>query len=146
MGKPREDQYANLHSNGLVVIGVADTHPLLAAGGVRAVSFATGKNKRDLAEVKPRGKKKRGTLFVQAETAICEVTCENGATYILRGVARGNLIEVNTRLLKDPSLLATKPGTEGYLAVLGPRKGDWPTSAAILKTHDDYKAICKARE
>jgi len=142
MGKQGEDQYANLHSNGLVVVGVASSHPLLAAG-VKTVSFATGKNKRDLADMKPRGKKKRGTLFLQPDTAICEVTCENGATYTLRGAVKGNLIEVNTRLLKDPSLLATRPETEGYIAIVGTKKGDWSSSAKILKTLDQYTNLRK---
>jgi len=131
-----------VHSNGLVVVGVTSFHPLLAAKSpVVKVSFTTGKNKRDLADLKPKGKKKKGALFTQAETVICEVTVASGKVYSLRACIRGSLLEVNTRLLANPALLTEKPTSDGYIAIISVKPFEWDAAKTSLKTGDEYAAL-----
>lgn len=103
-GKPSHDQYVYRHANELLVVGVAPSHPLLAPGRVVAsVTFSDA-----LLGIEVSGKKKHGAPFVEEAAKLCSVVCTDGAVYDLVAAARGFVIEINERLLADPSLLARK--------------------------------------
>jgi len=41
---------------------------------------------------------------------VCLVTCTDGSVYTIYSCVKGRLVEVNTRLLDNPSLLVSKVG------------------------------------
>ena len=39
---------------------------------------------------------------------LCEITCDDGSVYKIAACIRARLLEINMRLLEEPSLLNTK--------------------------------------
>jgi len=114
-GKPLEDQYVNQHSNGLYMVGIAPTHPIVTKGiNITSLDFNVG---YDLLE-RVSGKYKRGAPHLQQSTSLCTVCMEDDSEYTLYICVSGNLLEVNERLVSNPELLVSKAGTEGFLAIL----------------------------
>ena len=139
-----EDEWVCQHSNKLILVGIAPTHPILSDAGrsVSKVDFAaSGSRERSLLDMKVSGKGKKGGVWMQRDTAICEVTMSDGAVYKVRACVRGMLIEVNARLAEDPGLLQRKPNTEGYVAILRPKLEEADSVAKGLKTRDEYCAL-----
>lgn len=110
------------HSNGVILVGLAPTHPALQPPRrVTAVRFDGGK--RDLSKSDVKGKRKRGGTFMQNHDRLCEVDCDDGTTYTLRACVRGSLVEVNDRLAQNPQLLHG-PIADAIVAVLIPKESD----------------------
>ncbi|MCO5577809.1 hypothetical protein L7F22_031642 [Adiantum nelumboides] len=134
--KDNHDQYIYRHNNGLCIIGLAPTHIALSNDAVvTAVDFNVGKQSR--AEMKVSGKRKNDARVLEPMSALCKVI-SNDATYVVRCCVRGALLEVNERLIKEPTLLKTKAGGEGFIAIMMPRPGDWKKASASLLTAEDY--------
>lgn len=116
-------QVVHNHSNGVVVVGVAPTHPMFAESrSVISVSFEAGK--RDLTKNEVVGKRKRGGQFMQEDDKLCVITCSDGSTHMMRACIRGILIEVNEALVEQPELLNKLPTDEVYLAVIFPKESE----------------------
>jgi len=58
--------------------------------------------------------------------------------FTLYSCVRGNLLEVNERLITEPNLLLTKPHTEGFIAIIYPEKNEIDTAIQHLTTYEDY--------
>lgn len=108
------DQYAQKHSNGLVVVGLAPSHPIL-------------KNKQRVEEVrwelkakknKVHGRKKKGGLRCEKHTQIATLVCANGSEFPVRAGLCGSLIEMNHQLNKNPNLCTEKPRYEGFICII----------------------------
>lgn len=54
------------------------------------------------------GKRKKGGIWVEESTILCEITCDDGSIYKIAACIRARLLEVNLRLLEEPELLNTK--------------------------------------
>ncbi|KAK2953167.1 hypothetical protein BLNAU_11953 [Blattamonas nauphoetae] len=113
------DQYQFIHSNGLIVVGLAPTHPALLPPQYRLqynvhpktpehfsnfeyltqesyegysitkVDFGVGSANREQQTI--RGKKKRGALFIEPNTVICHIHTSGGAVYSFHSCISGNL-------------------------------------------------------
>lgn len=70
------------------------------------------------------------------DTRIACIVCRNGESYLVQGSVRGVLVEINTTLEKQPSLVASKPLTNGYLAVILPSRTNRATSCDALLDRD----------
>jgi hypothetical protein len=115
------NQRVSVHSNGLCVIGVAPSHPMLQSPlSVKAVSFRSHDGKK-LGEIKVSGKHKTGAHWLNPRDLICTLTASDGSEAILYACIRGSVIEANTRLVDHPELLGTP---EGYVAVIQPKAGE----------------------
>lgn len=144
-----EDEWVCQHSNKLILVGIAPTHPIVAVAGrsVAKVDFAaSGSREKSLLDMKVSGKGKKGGVWVQRDTALCEVTMSDGAVYKVRACVRGTLIEVNARLAEDPGLLQRKANTEGYVAIIRPKLDEADMTAATaaaqgLLSRDEYCAL-----
>lgn len=115
-------QCLHIHSNGVCILGVAPSHPMLQPPNkVTAIAYRTHDSK-NLMQTSVSGKKKAGAVFVLPRDMVCTVTYADadGATntVTLYGCVRASVVEVNHRLLANPALLGTP---EGYLAVLLPK-------------------------
>ena len=118
-------QCLHAHSNGICVLGVAPTHPMLQPPArVVSVNYRSH-DAKNLMQTAVHGKRKAGAVFVTARDMVCTVEVsddpedpEATATFTLYGCVRGYVVEVNHRLIEHPELLG-RP--EGYLAVLMPK-------------------------
>ena len=115
-------QCLHFHSNGLCVLAVSPTHPMLQPPNkVTAIQFRSHDSK-NLMQTSVSGKRKAGAVFVLPRDMVCTVTVLGAdgetSTVTLYGCVRANVIEVNHKLLTQPELLGTP---SGYLAVLQPK-------------------------
>ncbi|XP_052682304.1 protein Abitram-like [Crassostrea angulata] len=138
--KKNEDICILTHSNRICIVTVAEWHPLLREKKtISQISYdVEGVNRMDN---KISGKGKRGAQLLTPSSPLCEVTCTDGSKYIITCGVRGQLIEVNETLLKSPDLLSLKPQTEGYIAIVLPKLGDFEGTTKNLLSKDEYIKI-----
>lgn len=120
-GKANEDQYVYTHTNGLFVIGLAPKHKIFNEDvDVESINFDIGE--KDLTKNSVRGTKKKGGIRMKKNTIIAKITCRDGTEYFAYSCVYGTLLEINTELIENPSLLKRFPSTQGYLAIIQPHK------------------------
>lgn len=136
--KPGHDQYVYRHANGLCVVGLAPTHVAFKEGGIMEVDFNVGKTNKS--EIKVTGKRKKNAQRLDTNSAVCKV-CTKETFYIVRCVVKGSLLEVNDRLIKQPSLLNDSAAREGYVAILMPNPADWLKVKESLLSHEEYQKL-----
>ncbi|KAF7140623.1 hypothetical protein RHSIM_Rhsim06G0015300 [Rhododendron simsii] len=124
----------------LCVIGLAPTHLVFKdEGGVKAVDFNVGKS--DRSGMKVTGKRKKNAQHFESNTALCKVCTKDDTSYIVRCCVKGSLLEVNDRLIKQPSLLNSVADREGYIAIIMPKPADWLKTKPMLLGIDEYKKL-----
>jgi hypothetical protein len=100
------------------VLAVAPSHPMLQSPSqVASIAYRTG-DAKDLSQTAVKGKKKAGGVFVNPRDLVATVTLSDGEEITLYACVRAYVVEINPRLVQNPSLLGT-PG--GYVAVLLPK-------------------------
>ena len=77
---------------------------------------------------------------------LCEITCDDGSVYKIAACIRARLLEINMRLLEEPSLLNTKFRTDGYIALFAPKVADVMNIQKSLLTAQEYIRFFKDRE
>jgi len=111
-------QSLHQHSNGICVLGVAASHPMLQPPlRITGVAFRSHDSK-NLMDTAVRGKKKAGAVFVTPRDMVCTVTVSDGSEVVLYACVRASVVEVNQRLIERPELLGSP---EGYVAILMPK-------------------------
>mmetsp|Transcript_23914 Transcript_23914/g.52234 ORF Transcript_23914/g.52234 Transcript_23914/m.52234 type:complete len:183 (+) Transcript_23914:146-694(+) len=152
-GEQGHDQVVYRHPNGLCVICLAATHPLVRREGTvegdsaLKIDFDVGKTSR--LDSQPTGKRKRGAMRVHPNTVLCNITCATGAvTYPARACVKGKLLEVNERLVEQPQLLWKDPPTAGYLAIIMPDASNSIDSIkeSLVSAADYSEKVCSRRE
>eukprot|EP00466_Bigelowiella_natans_P015138 jgi/Bigna1/51679/estExt_Genewise1Plus.C_20216 len=136
-GEQHLDQYAQLHSNGLVVVGIAPGHPLLRDGRkVRKVEwdFKAGSNKVS-------GKMKKGGLVCYPHTPIATVYCTDNSEYSILAGVMGKLVEVNDQLAANPELLTEEPRHRGYVCIIIQNKKQKGKVREKLLASGEYKKL-----
>ena len=75
--------------------------------------------KCDRGNNKVSGKRKRGAQWLNSESVLCKVTCENGGVYNIYAGIRGSLIEMNMNLLDNPNIInqSLQPEEGLFLAI-----------------------------
>lgn len=104
------------HSNRICLIGLNETH-VAVRKGIQSINFDIGGIDRSKNHVS--GKSKRGGINLQPTSCIAIVTCNDGTEYKIVSAINAKLVEVNERLLANPSLIG-KDG-DGYVAVVLPK-------------------------
>lgn len=122
-GDTVEEHLILAHSNGIVLVQLAASHPAFAKG-ITEVGYNVGQLDRSTNEVK--GKSKRGGLILQEKTQLAVVKCKDGSEYKVVSCLPGKLVEVNKGLLENPELL--KKEGDGYIAIILPKQD-------VLKSH-----------
>lgn len=112
-GETVEEHLILLHSNGIVLVQLAATHPAFSKG-IAEIGYNVGQLDRSNNEVK--GKSKRGGLILQEKTQLAVVKCKDGSEYKVVSCLPGKLVEVNKGLLENPELL--KREGDGYIAII----------------------------
>lgn len=77
---------------------------------------------------------------------LCKITCDSGKIFTLLSCIKGQLIEVNEALIKNPNLLLEKPQTEGFIAIVLPRLDDPALGVKSLLTEEEYQEKLKERQ
>ncbi|XP_048538513.1 protein Abitram-like [Triticum urartu] len=136
---PGHDQYVYRHPNGLCVVGLAPAHVALKEeGGITAIDFNVGKT--DRSEIKVTGKRKRNAQHLQENSALCKV-CTKDKTFVVRCCVKGQLLEINDRLMKQPDLLNTSADREGYIAIFMQKPADWLKVKDKFLSFEEYKNL-----
>lgn len=85
----------------------------------------------------PQGKKKRGALNVHPGFQLCTLECSNGERHTARCGIKGVLVNVNQRLLEDPSVVSDDPLGLGHIAVLQLKANG---ASKLVDSEEDYLA------
>lgn len=126
------------HSNGICLIGLADTH-VAVKKGIKSITFDVGNVDRSKNKVSGKGKK--GAMILQATSCLAIVTCEDDSTYRISSTTQGKLVEINERLLTNPKLIGQDG--HGYVAVVLPKLEKCKEQLEKLITEQEYQARLK---
>lgn len=126
------------HSNGISLVGLADTH-IAVKKGIKSLSFDIGNFDRSKNQVS--GKGKRGAMHLQATSCLAIITCEDDSTYRVSSTIQGKLIEVNERLLSNPKLIGQDG--HGYIGIVLPKLEKCKEQLEKLATEEEYQAKIK---
>lgn len=126
------------HSNGVCLIGLADTH-IAVKKGIKSITFDIGGF--DRSKNKVSGKGKRGAMVLQATTALAIITCVDESTYRIVSCIQGKLIEVNERLKTQLDAIGTDGN--GYVAVVLPKLEKTKQQVELLANEEEYQAKLK---
>lgn len=129
------------HSNGICLVGLADTH-VAVKKGIKSISYDVGNFDRSKNQVV--GKAKRGAMNLQPQSCLAIITCQDGTTYRVVSVIQGKLVEINERLLTNPELIGIDG--DGYIAVVLPKLHLCKTQLEKLATEEEYQAKLKENE
>ena len=114
-------QCLHVHSNGVCILSVAPTHPMLQPPlKVTGIAYRTHDSK-NLMQTEVFGKKKAGAVFLTPRDMVANVELSDGNSVTLYACVRASVIEINQRLIDRPELLGTP---EGYLCVMMPKLGE----------------------
>lgn len=83
-------------------------------------------------------------MFIQAQSALALLTCNDGTEYKVYGCFNAKLMEVNTRLVEHPELLATEG--DGFVAVALPKMENIDAIKAALLTAEQYAELRRRDE
>ncbi|KAK8809776.1 hypothetical protein WA158_000719 [Blastocystis sp. Blastoise] len=146
-GNIGEDQYVNMHSNKICIIGVGFGHIMFKNNEIATkVEFLESREHLSLLNPNVQGKKKRGGIWLEDNEPICTIETNKGNTYTMYSCMRGRVVEANLRLLKEPELVTSKPRTEGYLLIMIPKQENILLIQQSLLTSEDYIHILKQRK
>lgn len=129
------------HSNGICLVGLADTH-VAVKKGIKSLTFDVGNFDRSKNQVS--GKGKRGAMALQSTSCLAIVTCEDGSTYRILSTVTGKLVEVNESLKSKPELIGQLG--DGYVAVVLPKLEKSKDQLALLATEEEYQAKLKEKK
>lgn len=128
-----EDTCIARHHNGICVVCISPRHPIVRLGKrVSEVDYRV-----EMRQVK--GKRKKGGIVVEEKTKLCFLRCESGEVYSVQCSVKGTLAEYNTALEGKPNLVAEKPLTNGYLAVVLPWPSKVKTAVDNLISAEEYE-------
>lgn len=105
-------QCLHVHSNGVCVLSVAPTHPMLQPPlRVTDIAYRSHDSKNLMqTSASVHGKRKAGAHFLVPRDMVCTVTLSDQSTVTLYACVRASVIEINHRLIDQPELLGTPEG------------------------------------
>ncbi|KFD67452.1 hypothetical protein M514_00561 [Trichuris suis] len=139
-GRKNEDLCYLQHNNGVCVICLAPSHPLVSQRDklfVQNVNFRV-RDKVNRLENAVKGKKKKSAQQLCHDSILCRVTCVDGTEFTIRAGVKAKLIEANAAIQYDGRLLQTEPQWKGFIAVLLPNadRSAFAESNGLLSAQD----------
>ena len=120
------DNYVDKHYNDMYMIGIAPSHPIrIRKLPIKGISFEIGK--RTIKSFEVSGKKKTGAIKLQNNTKLCHIfidwaNCKKEENdpefYVFSPMITGKVIEINKRLIDNPSLIIDNGDIEGWIAIV----------------------------
>jgi hypothetical protein len=140
-----EDHLVLFHSNRICLITLAPSHPILKGKkDISKINFQVSANV-DRLKNKVSGKGKHGAQFLQPNSPLCYIECEDGSKYTVRSCIQGKLVEMNDALIENPKLLLEKPDAEGYIAIVLPSISNSNQQRQELLTLEEYNELLEKR-
>eukprot|EP00998_Keelungia_sp_KM082_P005972 NODE_2252_length_1103_cov_40.322746_g2234_i0.p2 GENE.NODE_2252_length_1103_cov_40.322746_g2234_i0~~NODE_2252_length_1103_cov_40.322746_g2234_i0.p2 ORF type:complete len:162 (-),score=44.12 NODE_2252_length_1103_cov_40.322746_g2234_i0:534-1019(-) len=88
------DSYVHVHSNSVAAVGLAPGHPIIKQRKVvTAVRFDLF---HSVGNVKVKGKRQKGGVFLLRGMPICLIVCSDGSRYLVRSHVHAKLIGAKT--------------------------------------------------
>ncbi|CDW57900.1 Protein FAM206A [Trichuris trichiura] len=139
-GRKNEDLCYLLHNNGVCVICLAPSHPLVSQRDVlfvQNVNFQV-RDKVNRLENAVKGKKKKSAQQLCHDSILCRVTCVSGTEFTIRAGVKAKLIEANAAIQNDGRLLQTDPEWRGHIAIIQPSadRSAFAESNGLLSAQD----------
>lgn len=85
------------------------------------------------------GRMKKGAQVLKAGTKISTISLANGTTVNFTTPVGGKLLELNDRIIAEPSLLENSHDNEGFIAILYP-----DTEIPSLEGYTDYESLMQS--
>jgi hypothetical protein len=63
------------------------------------------------------GKRKKGGHYLEPNSVLGQVECDDGSFYSLRATVHGKLVEINESLSRRAQLMVDRPTSDGFLAL-----------------------------
>lgn len=147
------DFFVHEHSNHILIVGLAPTHPIVRCGlAVTTVTYAPAQDlpasRGGLRKLRVSGKRKRGAPHVDPPSLLATARTADGSEWPLLACQRGSVIEINKSFDSSPDLLRTASETLGWLAILAPISNAAAAAAenaAMLLCAEDYARLNVAR-
>ncbi|KRZ51633.1 Uncharacterized protein T02_12755 [Trichinella nativa] len=135
MGKEDEDFCILQHPNGICIVCLAPTHPLLRyKAEICSIELRADKQ---AAQEKPLTKREK-QIRVDPKTILCRINLSNDKQFVIRACVFGKLINTNSLLLEHKQLLLDEPEWRGHIAVI--YRYNKSNNDMQYLTFDDYKA------
>ena len=107
-----KNQYAHLHKNkSVTMIGLSPQHPAVVEG-ITSVEFS-----QPALANEALGKRKRGALPLRVETLLCTIRTGQGNEFKINACVNADLVEINERATRDPSVVSKDPEGAGFLCI-----------------------------
>ncbi|CAK8692207.1 protein Abitram-like [Clavelina lepadiformis] len=134
------------HSNKICIVTIAPSHPLIKQAETYKVTGISLKvtEKLDRSQNQVHGKRKRGAHWLNPSSPLCIISCEDGSRHTVYCGIRGSLIEINPRLLNDPSLLQKSYETNGYIAIVMPKLIEGNQIMDSLLNEEEYQSYLRS--
>mmetsp|Transcript_20966 Transcript_20966/g.31610 ORF Transcript_20966/g.31610 Transcript_20966/m.31610 type:complete len:212 (+) Transcript_20966:12-647(+) len=113
------EQQILVHRNGIYVIAISPSHPIVTKG-VKSVNFDM--QTKNFLHSRVKGKRNKGGLQIRPETYICNLIAKDETLYQIPSTIPGIVVQANSRLIEDPELVVTHPSSKGYIAIIKPTK------------------------
>ena len=130
-------------ANKVAVCSIAPSHPILELSKHKVTKIEFIQQVTD----EMSGKHKHFAKNVHVDQPICKVYCDklseagvvSGEVYFLIcSCLNAKLIEINEKLITEPSLIQTHPFTQGYIAILMPKLTNLNEQTSELITQAEY--------
>ncbi|KRZ18394.1 Uncharacterized protein T11_3682, partial [Trichinella zimbabwensis] len=136
MDKEDEDICILQHPNGICIVCLAPTHPLLRyKAEICSIEFRA--EKQQAVEGKPLTKREK-QIRVDPKTVLCRINFSDDKQFVIRACVFGKLINTNSLLLERKQLLLDEPEWRGHIAVI--YRYNKSNNDMQYLTFDDYKA------
>ena len=134
-------QRVSFHTNRVCRLSIADNHPIIKEDkNVISINCVIS-NTLDRTKNYLKGKGKKGAQKLNPCSVICIVKCDDGSIYEIYSCVQGKLLEINAGLFEHPSLLKTRPLSEGYIALILPVLAKYETTKNMLLSYEDYSRL-----
>lgn len=136
-GKPDHDLYVHRHVNGLLMVGLAPSHPLRREDAQRIVEV---KFTPAVSSGNVSGKRKKGAAAVKPRTKVADLRLADGTASEVHAGVEAKVLELNERLRAEPGLLQSDPDDAGFIAILQP----WPNQGeygAVSELADEERFL-----
>ncbi|KAI1288099.1 hypothetical protein HDE_09619 [Halotydeus destructor] len=141
------DQVILFHSNRICLISLAPGHEVLKLNKtIESIDFVGKHEAGNRLMNKVSGKGKRGGQKLKEDSVLCEIKTSDGKKYSVLSCMRGNLIEINEKLVDKPQLLTNQPWSEGFIAIQFSNIPAIKHLKETMLTHEDYLKVVQERE
>nr|QZL12161.1 simiate [Microvelia americana] len=141
--EPGDDYSVLIHSNGVCVISLAPSHNIVKSKlSIDSVNFQVCEDINRLNN-KVSGKLKHGAQKVKPISDLLIVKLSDGSEKFVHCAIAGKLLEVNEKLIDDPSIMIREPDDVGYIAIILPDLGTTQVYRDNLLSIEQYENAIK---